>query len=173
MAETSKNTINVSKTLSECQQMRSATVFYKGMFSASPYVLPKEVLRKTELNNSSFNTNLKDFVGPNDYVCSSITVKNQLYQNGDLIVIGIEDVYNLYVGLVKTIVVKSNDVYFLVQRYHAERDILHYYTCEKSIQDYYEFINYKNVVDFRPLVYRGSVEKFVFVLNHYISYDYQ
>ena len=44
------------------------------------------------------------------FICSKITVNNQFYQNGDIIIVGIEDCDNLSVGLIKTILIKNNKV---------------------------------------------------------------
>ena len=63
-ALSSKNVVNITKTISERQQMRASSVFYHGMFSFVPYVLPDVVMQKSQVTNSE----LKSFMGENDFL---------------------------------------------------------------------------------------------------------
>ena len=107
-AESAKNVINVTKTISERQQLRAASVFYNGMFNFSKFSLPEAVTIKNDLNNSvPLFTELKAFMNSNSLICSEIFVNNQSYKNGDLLMIEIEDDYTCSVGLIKTILVQG------------------------------------------------------------------
>jgi hypothetical protein len=144
------------------------------MFDYSSYVLPEVVISKQEItSDTEFNANLKTFMGDNDFICSKITVNNQFYQNGDIIIVGIEDCDNLSVGLIKTILIKNNKVYFATQKYQATRNCLQYFECQKPTYDLCEFIESSKIVDFKPVIMRGTTQNFIFTLHHHVSYDYQ
>ena len=154
--------------------MRSVSTFYHGMFDFSLYVLPELVIRKQDItSDTEFNANLLTFMGANDFICSKITVNNQFYQNGDVIIVGIEDCDNLNVGLIKTILIKNNKVYFATQKYQATRNWLQYFECQKPSYDMCEFIETCKIIDFKPVIMRGTTENFIFTLHHHVSYDYQ
>jgi hypothetical protein len=154
--------------------MRSVSEFYHGMFDFSSYVLPEVVISKQVItSDTEFNCNLKTFMGDDDFICSKITFNNQLYKNGDIIIVGIEDCDNLNVGLIKTILIKDNKVYFAVQRYQATRNWLQYFECEKPTFDLCEFVESSKIVDFKPVIMRGTTLRFIFTLHHHVSYDYQ
>ena len=173
-AAASKNVINISKTISERQQMRAVSIYYEGMFNSSDYTLPNEVFTKQEIiGDSDFNTYLKSIMTSSDLVCKSITVHNQLYKNGDLVVIRIEDSDNITVGLVKSFLVKNCKVYFVIQRREATRHWLRFFTSKKSSEIIFEYIESVNICDFKPLIMRGNFGQFVFTLHHHISFDYQ
>ena len=114
IALSAKNVKNISKTISERQQMRAASVFYHGMFNFLPYSLPENVMRKIDIvEESSFFTNLKSFMGDKDLVCNEVTVNSQLYKNGDIVVISITDCDNITVGLIKMILGESSTLKLL------------------------------------------------------------
>ena len=63
-ALSSKNVVNITKTVSERQQMRAASVFYNGMFNFMPYTLPENVIRKDQVTNIQ----LKSFMSAADFL---------------------------------------------------------------------------------------------------------
>ena len=174
VAASAKNVINVTKTIAERQQMRSVSTFYSGMFSYSDYSLPESVIFKDNLkDDSEFNHNLISSMGTSDFICSAINVNNQLYKNGDLVIVGIEDCDNMHVGLIKTILVKNDKVYFVIQRYAVIRNQLQYFESKKPTDNIHQFLESSKILDHKPLIMRGTAEKFIFTLHHYVSYDYQ
>ena len=173
-AESAKNVINITKTITERQQMRAVSVFYHGMFSSVPFHLPHFVLKKSEMaDDSDVHITLKAFMNDDDLICKTISIKSQSYTNGDLIIIDLEDCDNIDVGLIETILVRENRVYFVVKRYKAVRNRLQYFESQKQSERPCEFIEFNRIVDFKPLIKRGTSEKFVFVFHHYISFDYK
>ena len=91
-AESSKNVINVTKTITERQQLRACSVFYNGMFNCSSFSLPKTVTQKKDImENSPFHTELKSFMSNDSLICNEIFVNNQTYKNGDIVALEIED----------------------------------------------------------------------------------
>ena len=174
VAATAKNVINVTKTIAERQAMRSVSVFYSGMFNYSDYSLPESVVFKDSIkDDSEFTRNLTSSMGASDFICSTINVSNQLYKNGDLVIVGIEDCDNMHVGLIKTILVKNDKVYFVIQRYAVIRNQLQYFESKKPTDNIHQFLESSQIVDHKPLIMRGTTDKFILTLHHYISYDYK
>ena len=154
--------------------MRSVSVYYHGMFNVSFYDLPELVQSKHDLKeDTKFEKDLKCSMGVDDLICSSIFVQNQHYKNGDLIVVKIEDCDNLVIGLIKAFLIKENKVYFVCQCYKAIRNWLQFFESEKPTDDLCQFVESNTLADFKPLIMRGTAQKFVFTLHHYISYDYE
>ena len=153
--------------------MRAASVFYRGMFSFSKYSSPKNVvLKKNIVENTSFHSDLKTFMGNDDLICSEIVVNNQVYKNDDIVVLGITDCDNITVGIIRTILLKNEKVYFVTQKYEAARHWLQYFECKNPEKECI-FTESDNLVDFKPLIKRGTSQNFIFMLHHYISFEYQ
>ena len=172
-AESAKNVINVTKTISERQQMRAASVFYRGMFNFAKFSLPETVVLKQDINEtSSFHITLKTFMSNDDFICNEIFVNNQTYKNDDLIVLEVSDCDNIAVGLIQTILVKNDKVYFVTKKYLAARSCFNYFESNLS-ETTPVFTLSSSLADFKPLIKRGTTEKFIFVLHHHISFLYQ
>ena len=76
------------------------------------------------------------------------------------------------VGIILSILIKDVKVYFLIKRYRAIRNWLQYFESEKN-DNIYEFIDSMCLVDFKPLIMRGTSDNFLFTLHHHISFDYK
>ena len=111
-------------------------------------------------------------MGNDDFICSEIFVNNQVYKNGDLVVIEVTDHDNIDVGLIQTILVKKEKVYFVTKKFTAARNWLNYFESKKS-ENIPVFIESCNLADFKPLFKKGTTEKFIFVLHHHVSFLYQ
>ena len=171
-AHSAKNVINITKTIAERQQMRAASVFYRGMFNYSRFSLPKLVFLKNEIKeNSTFHSELKTFMGNDDVICSEILVNNQVYKNGDIVVLEVTDCDNVNVGLIQTILVKNEKVFFVNKKYKASKNLLQYFEAKPS-EAPLVFTESGRLADFKPLIKRGTIEKFVFVLHHHVSFLY-
>ena len=172
-SESSKNVINVTKTIAERQQMRSASVFYHGMFNFSIFSLPKKVLNKSDItNNDPFHAKLKSFMSNDDLICNEIFVHNQSYRNGDIVVLEVTDCDDMNVGVIETILVKNEKVYFVTKQYRAVRHWLRYFEC-KNLNTMTTFTESNKLVDFKPLILRGTSERFVFLVHHHVSFMYK
>ena len=151
--------------------MRAVSVLYHGMFSTSPIECLGTFTYKYQIaDESDFNSKLKSFMSDDDYTCQTLVFKEQLYQNGDIVVMATEDCDNLEIGLVKSILVKGIKVY---QRHKSQRVDLQYFMCQRPNTEVFEFIEVAQLVDFKPLIMRGTINKFVFTLHHHVSHDYE
>ena len=172
-ATAAKNVKNITKTLSERQQMRAASVYYHGMFDMSQYTLPEAVMSKTDLvDDTPFNCKLKEFMCDDDLICSSIFVNSQMYKNDDLVVLEVIDNDNICVGIIQTILLRRQKIYFVVQKHKAERNILRVFDVKQINDPVNIFVSVDKLADFKPVVKRGTSKRFMFVLHHHVSYQY-
>jgi hypothetical protein len=172
-AESAKNVINVTKTIAERQQMRSASVFYRGMFNYERFSLPGPVTVKHDIKDTSqFNTELKAFMNNSGVICNEVFVNNQVYKNGDLLVLHVTDYDNITTGVIQTILVQNNKVFFVLKAYECARSWLQYFESKKKY-DTCVFKESSKLSDYKPLAKRGTERKFIFVLHHNLSFVYK
>ena len=143
------------------------------MFESRKFKLPDHVSYKKDLHQKSqFWVKLKEFMDDGDIVCEEIFVNGMKYQKGDLVISRVLDGGEiLKVGLIRMILVKGNDVFFFNTQYVAKRDKLSFYESSHIDTDYM-FIKPLELADPKPLILRGTAAKFVFVLHHFVSFDY-
>jgi hypothetical protein len=103
---------------------------------------------------------------------SNVTVNDCAYQNGDLVVCEVIDIDNLSVGIVQSILIKNDQVYFVIQKYCAKRDILQFFEAKQMDDPKSTFVKSSELADFKTLIKRGTSARFLFVLHHHISFDY-
>ena len=172
IAETSKNFKNISLTVSVRQMMRMASVYYQGMFETSQFTLPEKVWYKSDLNDTSMKWDkIKELMSTNDLVCNEIVTNHQKYINGDIVVLEVLDGgYESKVGVIETVLVKKDKVYFVVKIYSAVKHPLGYFQSE-TIGVEAVITEAKNIRDFKPLIRHGTTLKFQFISHHHISHD--
>ena len=155
--------------------MRMSSIYYRGMFETMPYILPDKALSWNELKTVANNTmvaKVREFMSTNDLACSEIVTNHQKYSKDDLVVLEvIEGIEDLRVGVIKSIVVKDNKVFFVVRAYEAVKHAVGYYETVKLSVDY-SFVEAKNLADYKTLYRHGTDTKFQFVLHHHISHDF-
>ena len=83
------------------------------------------------------------------------------------------DVDNIVVGIVQTILIKNDKVYFVVERRDASRNFLQYFETKQSDDPVSAYVKSDDLADFKPLIKRGSLSRYEFVLHHRISFDYK
>ena len=174
IAEATKNVINVSKTITERHQMRIASCYYNGMFNGTEFTLPSSIVKKEDIvdGNIPFMDLLKNFMAGKDVICNEVIFHNQVYKNGDIIVIDIKDSDSMKVGLIQTVILRGSSIYFMTKEYTARRHWLRYFECKSSIVSDISFIKASQLADYKPLIMRGTPERFVFNLHHYVSFVY-
>ena len=153
--------------------MRAASVYYKGMFNCDNFLLPQQVIMKRNIiGETDFHNELKSFMSDADMVVPEITVANQVYKNGDLLVLEMNDVNLLKAGSVQSILVKNNKVYFVCKVYSCMRSWLQFFESQ-SCDDHCSFVECKSILDYKPLIMRGTADKLYFVLHHRVCFDYK
>ena len=170
IVEAAKNFINISWTVSSRQQYRMASVYYHGMFDVEQFRVPEKASYKRDLQQKSqFWADVKELMVEDDLVCNKIFVNGQHYHSGDLIVNDVLDGgETLKIGLIKTILVRGDEVCFVIKQYHAVKEPLGYYVS-KHVDVEFLVKESSTLADNKPLIMRGTETKFQFVLHHYIT----
>lgn len=162
-AESSKNFINVLKTLGNKNQKKMASRFYSGFFSAPEIEFPGKKSTPAKCGDSV----LKQFFIHNDVLVDKVTIKNTLYKVGHLVVTKVESDNVLQVGKILKIVVRRNEVYLLLKHYESARTKFQYF-------DAYPLniglVKYDSVCDYKPLVCRTEEECPRFLLHHHLPF---
>ena len=171
LAVSGKNFINISKTISERQQMRLASVYYNGIINSRSVIINSQVRRKTDLSqkekNSPIFKEILEFCDEKTLILKEIIFKNQKYETEDVVILE-NGVQILKIGLIQAIIFKDDDVYFLVYRYTAIRTVLGFYRTTEFDNNLF-FIRANQLADSKPLIMHGVVLKFEFCLHHYLS----
>ena len=149
-----------------------ASTYYHGMFSADEAKLPVMVKKKSDLSDSDFDKNLKAFMQDRDLVCNNIVWKERSYKEGLVVVLSRKDQLEMTVGVIKSILVKKQEIYLVVRRSNVVQTYLKVFKTE-SVEDNLVFVNIKNLKDTYPLLKRGSDEKYYIILHHHVSFAYE
>ena len=172
-AESAKNMKNITHTLSERQQLRVVSKYYNGFFNCDSFVLPEKVLMKKDLNASDpVYKWLIMCMNNEDMLMSKVTVGTQSYKNGDLVILEMKDVNVIKVGLIRSIMLKNEHIYFVCEVSKCTRNWLHFF--ESSVlYPGYSLISCREIADYKPLVMRGISGKFHTALHHRISHKHE
>ena len=172
--EASKNFINITHTVSNRQQLRMCSTYYNGMFEVTLFKLPTKVFTKEELSDSEEDRILKRFlVSSTDFLCKEIKYKCRKYKEGDIVVINRDDLISMEVGLVKAILLKDDEVFFIIRMYKAELlGQLNFFICSPSKESGFNSVSVNELQDTYPLMKRGTESKFVIIPHHHISFEY-
>ena len=79
------------------------------------------------------------------------------------------DYVNITTGVIQTILVQHNIVYFVIKAYECARMPLQYFESQKQYSSC-DFMESNKLADCKPLTKRGTVKKFIFVLHHNIGF---
>ena len=169
-AESANNVKNISKTLSERQQMRMASVHYNGMFDWGEIILPEQnvMMLKDVDSEIPLNREILKVMGENDILVNKVAYNGQQYETGDLISLDVMDCDTLEAGLIKSILVKNDQIYFMCRPFVCSRTWLQYFEGTSGLE-LLRCVDIKNLPDFKPLLMRGTETKFNFFLHHRIS----
>ena len=172
-AETAKNFVNITSTLSIRQQMRMALFFYNGLFDTSSVHLPDKVTRKQDLGAEiEFHEKVSEFMKSSDLLCSEVIVNSQQYKNREVVVLKVHDSDVVTVGVIQTILVRDAEVYLIVRKYEASRNRLNYFVTDTAAVDF-SFVNVNHLADHKPLIKFGTEFKFKFYLHHHVSHSFE
>ena len=171
-AEVSKNFKNISKTISTRQQLRLSSVYYHGMFETSDLIMTKKATYKRGLlGKTDVERSVLPYMDEQDFLCSGILIKSQLYESGDLVVLEVFNSDEIKVGLILSVLVKENSAYFITKQYIATRRELQYF--EGNSEDSILALNDSTkIVDFKPLINYGTTSHIFFCLHHHLSFSY-
>jgi hypothetical protein len=162
-SESSKNFINILKTLANKNQKKMASRFYSGFFSAPLYQFPGKKCTPAECGGLVS----AQYFQKSDFLTSKMLVKNTLYKIGHLVVTKVESDNVLQVGKIMMFVVRHNEPHLLITRYECARTKFRYFDAHPLDV---VLVKYSSIRDFKPLICRTSEECPRFVLHHHLPY---
>jgi len=161
-SESAKNFINLLKTLCEKNQKKVASRAFNGFFSA-PEV---EFQGNTSTYESCTDLYAKQFCRPGDILADAVTVKNTSYRAGNIVVTGVESEDVVLVGRILKIVVRTDQVFFVVDNFEAARTRFRYFVV--NTLNKISLVLQSSLADYKPLMPIGGGDTFKFVLHHHI-----
>lgn len=160
--ESSKNWINILKTLCVKNQKKLACRAYVGLFSAPEIRFPG---KKWSILETDGNLPIHLF-SRQDVVADRVVVKNTLYRSGNVVALDMYTNDAMLVGVIVKIVIKNNKLHFLVSVHECVRHKMRFF--EAFPLEVLKIIPYKRIKNFKPLIRRGDEECFRFVLHQHI-----
>ena len=150
--------------------MRFCSIFYHGVFQTVDTILGEDVKTKQDIiGGSEFEIFVLSLMDDEDYVCKEVSYKCQTYKTSSIIVLCSVTPDELDVGLIKNIIVKPDDVIFVVTKFKAMRSQLGCFKCVLVVNVQFLSVNAKNIIDYKPLSNHGTLSEPYFCLHHHIS----
>ena len=170
LAESGKNFINVSLTISTRQQFRLASTFFRGMFP-DDLSLPVKVKTVSELGHEGLDRQFRSFAHYDDLVCEEVTWKSRQYKVGVMVVISRFDQILMDVGEIRLILIRNNEVHLILRRSKIEQNFV---TIFKSIEisNQLSVVKLRDLQDTYPLFKRGNESNFCLIPHHHVSFLY-
>ena len=172
VADSCKNFINISKTVSNRQQLRMASIYYHGMFNYEEYELPVLVKQKTELSDSGIEGNLISLLGSRDLVAKQIIWRDRVYEEDMVVVIQRTDLLEMKVGVIKAVVIKNDKVYLVVRQSDVTLKFTKVFATDE-VDDSLVLVNIEDLQDTYPLYKRGNDQKYFIIPHHHVSFMYR
>ena len=173
LATSSKNFVNIAKTLARRQQYRQSSVYYNGMFDTDEIHLPADVKRKEDLEDSPKGSSFHkifEFMDDDSILSNEVMFRNQMYGQEDVVVLKVLNKDHMYIGVIKGVLLKQDVLYFLVSCYEVVRDMnLRYFVTVDRTSTNFSFVMSSRLADYKPLIKYGTSSKFKVTLHHHIS----
>ena len=170
LAESGKNFINISLTLTNRQQYRMASTYFHGMFSED-IALPVTVRTRSELSEDGVEGRLRLTLNAEDIVCNEVSWRSRKYKIGMIVVIARSDQIEMEIGEIKSIIIRKKKVFLLLRKFRVQKSYLMFFKCVE-MYDSLSLFSIQDLIDTYPLVRRGSDNNFYVVLHHHISFSY-
>ena len=101
--------------------------------------------------------------------CEIVEHNGARYRNEDVIVLCVNNSQSLSVGLILGILIKDNQVLFLVNKYNADRNNNYGYYESVLNDENLSITKASDLADYKPLFKIGTRRKFIFPLHHFLS----
>jgi len=135
---------------------------YAGLFSAPRHQFPAKVTQASESDLLQHPSLLL----PGDQLTKKVLVCGTKYCAGLILVTKILSQDLLVVGVIQQIVVRAQQVHFLLTLHDAARNRFRYF--ESVPKNKVSLVCHDKLADYKPLVMRRSSEHFAFVLHHHL-----
>jgi hypothetical protein len=160
-AESSKNFINIVKTLGTKNQKKMASRAYSGFFSRTLIEFPGKKFSYAECPGSL----PKHLFSEGDTLTDKLVVKNTNYKVGHFVVTKVYSENVLEAGCIMKIVVRQGHVYLLLKRYDCARAKFRYFDAYPLD---IALVKYSTIQDYKPLISRSAEECPRFLLHHHL-----
>lgn len=158
--ESSKNHINMLKTLATKHQKRLAARCYTGMFHESSYSFPAKLFTLSE----GLGNFLPSYFHASDLLTDKVIVRNTKYKIGQILVTKAHCYDEIEVGVILKVVFRAGTVMFLLEMFNCQRNKFQIF--ETTPLNIVTVLPYISCVDFKPIVKREEGDDFTFVLHH-------
>ena len=171
IAESSKNFINITYTISLRTQRRACSIFYHGMFLTAEFQVPINVRCKKELGNSEIDLRLGQLMDSHDFASNELEYKCRKYEAGDVLVLKRVDKISIDAGIISAFVIRNDRAYVLV-RQCALRETKFGFFESTGDDTSLRLVDMRSLQDSYPLLMRGTESSFLCLLHHHVSFDY-
>ena len=98
------------------------------MFNYEKFSLSGPVSMKKDIKDTNeFNSELRAFMSDKGVICNEVFVNNLSYKTGDLLVLHVTDYDNITTGVIQTILIQNDKVFFVLKAYECARRWLQYF----------------------------------------------
>ena len=149
--------------------MRLSSVMYRGMFDTVEIVVADKIQYKSSMKgNTDLEKSILPFMNNQDFLSSAVSFRSQMYKSGDIVVLKTYNPDELKVGLVLTILIRGDSVFFIVKPFVAIRSWLRFFKSS-SDDPVLSIFDAGNLADYKPLINHGTSSQLFFCLHHHIS----
>ena len=149
--------------------MRLSSVMYRGMFDTVEIVVADKIQYKSSMKgNTDLEKSILPFMNNQDFLSSAVSFRSQMYKSGDIVVLKTYNPDELKVGLVLTILIRGDSVFFIVKPFVAIRSWLRFFKSS-SDDPVLSIFDARNLADYKPLNNHGTSSQLFFCLHHHIS----
>ena len=160
---------NISLTLATRQQQRLCSVYYHGMFNIVELVVSDNTTYKKDMRGSTdLEKSIMPFMGEQDFLCTELTFRSQMYKVGEIVVLQAFNADKLKVGLILSMLIRGDSVFFVIKQYLARRSWLRFFKGS-SDDPVISTFDAKRLADYKPLNNQGTSSHPFFCLHHHIS----
>ena len=108
--------------------MRLSSVMYRGMFDTVEIVVADKIQYKSSMKgNTDLEKSILPFMNNQDFLSSAVSFRSQMYKSGDIVVLETYNPDEHKVGLILTILIRGDSVFFIVKQYVAIRSWLRFF----------------------------------------------
>ena len=149
--------------------MRLSSVMYRGMFDTVEIVVADKIQYKSSMKgNTDLEKSILPFMNNQDFLSSAVSFRSQMYKSGDIVVLKTYNPDELKVGLVLTILIRGDSVFFIVKPFVAIRSWLRFFKSS-SDDPVLSIFDARNLADYKPLINHGTSSQLFFCLHHHIN----
>jgi hypothetical protein len=131
-------------------------------------VADKILYKKSMRGNTELEKSVLPFMNDQDFLCSTVTFRSQMYKSGDLVVLKAFNQDELKVGLILSLLIRGDSVFFVVKQYLVQRSWLRFFKGS-SDDPVLSIFDARNLADYKPLNNHGTSSQLFFCLHHHIS----